>query len=51
MHASPCQRTAEAIVFSYPLEKVFQPRYVAYISQDEVVCIDRQFSYLAPGPL
>lgn len=50
MRPSPCQQTAEAIVFSYPIEEAFQPRYVAYVSQDEVVCIDRQFSYLAPGP-
>lgn len=50
MRASPCQQTEEAIVFSYPIEEAFQPRYVAYISQGEVVCIDRQFSYLAPGP-
>ena len=50
-HASPCERTAEAVTFVYPIEEgAFQPRYVAYISGDEVVCIDRQFSYLAPAP-
>lgn len=50
MSASPCQQTEEAIIFSYPIEEGFQPKYVAYMSQGEVVCIDRQFSYLAPSP-
>lgn len=45
--ASPCERTSEAVTFVYPIEEgTFQPRYVAYISGDDVVCIDRQFSYL-----
>lgn len=49
MRGSPCDAAAAAIVFSFPVQPDRStPRYVAYVDSGNVVCVDRQFSYLAP---
>lgn len=47
---SPCQQTRQAIVVSFPPSRAGEtPQYVAYMNDaDFVVCVDKQFSYLAP---
>jgi len=46
---SPCSQTMDAIdVFFDSPESSVTPRFVAYISEAKVVCIDPQFGYAAP---
>jgi len=47
---SPCDRTPRAIVFSFSIQPDRSiPGYVAYVdSSDQVVCVDKQFSYTGP---
>jgi hypothetical protein len=47
---SPCRQTRQAIVVDFPRSRTGEtPGYVAYMNDaDVVVCVDRQFSYMAP---
>lgn len=47
---SPCRQTRQAIVVDFPRSRAGEtPGYVAYMNDaDFVVCVDRQFSYMAP---
>ncbi len=49
LRRSPCSPSSDGMVFVFPLQRDgVQPRYVAYVDQEMVVCVDKQFAYPAP---